>query len=268
MTVIVSVKINDGVVMASDSASTFGNGQTYLHADKIVNLVKGLPVGVMVTGAGGIGVESVATLLKELRSRLDGSADHPWKLDCDNYFVQHVAERVRSFLFEEKALVFETETWMQLRICGYSTGRPLPEIWEVLLRGKDCDAPKLVRSETSFGVNWDGEYDALNRLVLGFGTNFEQAATSMGVAPEHVSETARNLSNQLYENLVLPAMPIQDAIDLARFLVETTVGFVRFSVLKQPKTVGGPVEIAAITKYEGFRWVQRRHFFPSSLNVT
>ena len=39
MTVIVSAKINDGVVMASDSASTFANGQTYLTADKMVNLV-------------------------------------------------------------------------------------------------------------------------------------------------------------------------------------------------------------------------------------
>jgi hypothetical protein len=39
-------------------------------------------------------------------------------------------------------------------------------------------------------------------------------------------------------------MPIQDAIDLARFLVETTIGFVRFAVFL-PKSVGGAVEIAA-----------------------
>jgi hypothetical protein len=52
-------------------------------------------------------------------------------------------------------------------------------------------------------------------------------------------------------------MPIQDAIDLARYLAETTVGFIRYSVLRR-KTVGGPIEIAAITKHEGFRWAQRR----------
>jgi hypothetical protein len=63
VTVIVSVKINDGIIMASDSASTFATGQTYLTADKIVNLVKGLPIGVMVSGNGGIGSESIATLL-------------------------------------------------------------------------------------------------------------------------------------------------------------------------------------------------------------
>ena len=38
-TVIVSVKINDGIVMASDSASAFTNAQVYDHAEKIVHLV-------------------------------------------------------------------------------------------------------------------------------------------------------------------------------------------------------------------------------------
>ena len=54
-------------------------------------------------------------------------------------------------------------------------------------------------------------------------------------------------------------MPIQDAIDLARFLVETTIGFIKFAVFL-PKSAGGAVQIAAITKHEGFRWVQRRRF--------
>jgi hypothetical protein len=65
MTAIVSVKINDGIVLASDSASTFTNTQIYDHAEKIANLVKELPIGVAVTGDGGIGSESLTTLLKE-----------------------------------------------------------------------------------------------------------------------------------------------------------------------------------------------------------
>ena len=65
--------------------------------------------------------------------------------------------------------------------------------------------------------------------------------------------------------LSVPAMPIQDAIDLAHFLVETTIGFVRLAVFL-PKSVGGAVEIAAITKHEGFRWVQRKSFYPAGLN--
>lgn len=58
----------------------------------------------------------------------------------------------------------------------------------------------------------------------------------------------------LYATLSVPAMPIQDAIGLTLFLVETTIGFVRFAVFL-PKSVGGAVEIASITMHEGFRWV-------------
>jgi hypothetical protein len=63
------------------------------------------------------------------------------------------------------------------------------------------------------------------------------------------------------ETLAIPTMPIQDAIDLARYLVEVTMGFTKFSIQKQPKTVGGAIEIAAITKHEGFRWIQRKQFY-------
>jgi hypothetical protein len=83
-----------------------------------------------------------------------------------------------------------------------------------------------------------------------------------GVAPQDATRLQENLVRDLYATLAVPAMPIQDAIDLARFLVETTIGFVRFAVFL-PKSVGGAVEIAAITKHEGFRWVQRKGFDPA-----
>src|SRR5580704_824142 len=99
MSIIVSVKINDGIVLAADSATSFANGQVYEHANKIVNLVKGLPIGVMTCGAGGIGNASVATLLKDLRQRLAGEdEDHAdWKLDPKNYTMESVKRQQRRF---------------------------------------------------------------------------------------------------------------------------------------------------------------------------
>jgi hypothetical protein len=105
MTVIVSVKINDGVVMAADSAGSMESGQIYAHANKIANLCGGLPIGAMSTESGGIGNESVETLFKDLRRRSSGldpmHAD--WKIDPHAYTIGQAAQRLRSFLFEEKA---------------------------------------------------------------------------------------------------------------------------------------------------------------------
>jgi hypothetical protein len=41
VTIIVSVKINDGIVMAADSAGAMPSGQVYAHANKIANLREG-----------------------------------------------------------------------------------------------------------------------------------------------------------------------------------------------------------------------------------
>ena len=261
MTVIVSVKINDGVVMAADSAGSMPGGQVYLHANKITHLCEGLPLGAMSTGVGGIGDESVETLLKDLRRRFAGldPVHADWRLDPGSYTVEEAACRLRAFLFEEKALARAAETNLQLRVCGYSAGRPLAEVWEVNITGHACPPPRRIMGEGEFGVLWDGQYEALNRLILGTGFEIGAALVRHGTAPNQVPQVQAGLVADLYATLSVPAMPIQDAIDLARFLVETTIGFVRFAVFL-PKSVGGAVQIAAITKHEGFCWVQRRGF--------
>jgi hypothetical protein len=267
MSIIVSVKINDGVVMAADSASTFAIGQIYENANKIVNLLKGWPIGVMTCGSGNIGNASVATLLKDLRQRLSGEdeAHTDWKLDQKTYTMEQVTKRVDEF-FVEKAKEADFKWFLLLRICGYSAGRHLPEVWQVaLLENGKRREPECIQVEESFGVRWNGEPEALDRIILGFGTIPAEGLEALAVTAEQGQELHDKLTPHLYENLILPAAPIQDAVDLARYLVETTKGFIRFSI-KRVKTVGGPVEIAAITKYEGFKWVQRKHFFPADLN--
>ncbi len=270
MTVLVSVKINDGVVMAVDSATTFATEpvpQVYGHARKIVNLRKGLPIGAMVTGDGGIGSEPIDTLLKDLRRRFSGDDPaHPdWRLDERTYTVQTVAERLRAFLWDEKAAALGVEVRTSLRVCGYSSGRPLPEVWDVQLLGKEAPQPILTQDETTYGPRWAGEFEALDRLILGRAPAFVRTAQTNGLTPEQAETINAAVLRQHSTQLVMAAMPIQDAIDLARYLVETTIGYVKFTV-GRAKTVGGAVEIAAITKHEGFRWVQRQHFYPAALN--
>ncbi len=58
--------------------------------------------------------------------------------------------------------------------------------------------------------------------------------------------------------LVHPAMPLEDAAHLASFLIELTMKFIRFS--SAHATVAGEIEVAAISKHEGFWWVSRKDF--------
>jgi hypothetical protein len=65
--------------------------------------------------------------------------------------------------------------------------------------------------------------------------------------------------------VVHATMPIQDAIDLVHYLIDVTCGFVRFA--PGTATVAEPIDSAAITKHEGYRWVRRKHYYKQELNV-
>jgi hypothetical protein len=276
MTIVVTVKINDGIVLASDSATTFSDQQgaavkIYNNANKVFNLVKGLPIGGLTWGAGGIGAASISTISKDLRRRFAGQDPHhgDWKLDVENYTMQHVAEMSRRFIFEElyKGEYGEnppTRYFLGYKVAGYSAGAPLPELWHFTISEGTCDPPIMVRGQADFGPNWDGECEAMDRLLLGVGVNFRNVLLGEGLPAEQVETAVKTIIGKLAVPVVLAAMPIQDAIDLATFMVETTIRFVRFNM--RAETVGEPVEVAVITKHEGFKWVRRKLFFTGELN--
>jgi hypothetical protein len=270
VTIIVSVKFNDGIVVASDSTTAFFREsefvQSYDNANKIFNLYKGLPIGAATCGTGGIGNASVSTLSKDLRARFQGSARGctDWKLDPENYTVGDIARRAREFLLmavEASEQVVSLTYW----VFGYSSGRPLPELWGIYINGKDIPEPTLIAAEGASLPNWAGETEALDRLIIGRSASLVDSAVKNGMEADKATDLVIKAGSDLYEPFVLAAMPIQDAIDLAQYFVETTAGFMRFSI-KRRKTVGGPVEIAAITKYEGFKWIRRKYFYDAALN--
>lgn len=61
-----------------------------------------------------------------------------------------------------------------------------------------------------------------------------------------------------------PSMPVQDAINLADFLVNTAKGYSAF--MPGGNTVGGETDIATVTKHEAFKWIKRKHYYPAYLN--
>jgi hypothetical protein len=84
------------------------------------------------------------------------------------------------------------------------------------------------------------------------------------MAPQQLQQAMQNIQNKLSVPLVMPAMPLQDAIELAEFMVDLTIKWVRFA--PGPPTVAGPIEIAAISKHEGFRWIRRKHYYSMEFN--
>ncbi|MEV6845470.1 hypothetical protein [Actinoplanes sp. NPDC051411] len=274
MTIAVSLKVNDGVVLAADSASTLvaldPNGQAavvnvYKNANKIFNLRKGLPIGVVTWGNGAFGKASIERLVKDFRQELSAT------LDPKTYALADVAKEFRRFMYEDKFVTAfgasaggNDSLATGFFLVGYSADGEMAEEYRIDMSPQGCDAPSLVRPLDESGASWSGQPEAISRLLVGFSTRLPETLVQLGMNPADVGPATAALQANLTEPLIAPGMPFQDAIDLATFLVETTVSFVRFG--PGADTVGGPVEVAGITKHEGFKWIKRKHYYGSDLN--
>ncbi len=63
---------------------------------------------------------------------------------------------------------------------------------------------------------------------------------------------------------VLGVLPIDEMAELAETLIN--LQSLKEKVTKDTATVGGPIDVAVITKAEGLVWIKRKHFFEPKLN--
>lgn len=279
MTIAIAIKVDDGIVLASDSASTLtvrqpdgtiGVGNIYNNANKIFNLYKGLPLGVVIFGAGGIGQHSMGNLIKTLRMMMKREGnDNDYYLDKNKYTVEDVANKVKKHIFDGHYSDFykdwEHKPDLGIFVTGYSSGSDFPETYEITVAQGECSQPKMLHNQTFSGISFGGQPEAIYRIIFGFGSQLPQVLKDDLTIPlEQIGPVMQIIQSKLQHNLVQGLMPIQDAIDLAEFLVDLAIKFTRYG-LGSP-TVGGPIEIAAITRHEGFKWIKRKHYFSAELN--
>jgi hypothetical protein len=277
MTVCVAVKVHDCIVFTADSATSLtgvdaqGNHvvvNIYDHANKVFNLHKGLPIAAMTSGIGNFGTSSISTISKDLRVLLSGDDDgSDYFIDRNEYTIEEVARKARKYLFEDRFAKLEeppTGTF-QYWIGGYSAGQDLGEIWKIQIQDGSCPDPVCEAPPSAASmISWGGQTEAINRVLLGYGQGLPEALLSAGLPREDLDACLRHVAARTQAGLANPAMPTRDAIDLAMFLAETQKQFVRFSI--GSNTVGGELDVATVTKHEGFKWIKRKHYYSRDLN--
>jgi hypothetical protein len=100
----------------------------------------------------------------------------------------------------------------------------------------------------------DSLADAIEVAERSFIDEFDQ--TGMGAI--------RDESQQAVEDMV-EFMPKQDLAEFAEALVN--LSSLQRRVHSGFETVGGPIDVAVISKAEGLVWVKRKHYFPADLNA-
>jgi hypothetical protein len=271
MTVCVSVKVHECLVFAADSASSLISEDgsvlnVWRHGYKVFNLRKNNPIAGMTCGMGQIGPASISNHAKEFRRSISkgGSAE----IDPENYTISQVASLASQFFktrFAQSSTPTVGSDRFEFWVGGYGSDCTYAEVWKIVQEDGNLLDPVLVQGQQHDGhIAWGGQSDAIQRLISGFDDGMNGALRAAGLPEETVEPLLDQVRQQLETPLVHSAMPIHDAIALADFLVDLTKRYRAF--LQGADIVDGPTDIAAITKYEGFKWIKRKNYFPPELN--
>ena len=272
MTVCVAIKVHDCIVFAADSASSLvlstpdgksAYANIWQHGIKVFNLHRELPIVAVTAGLGHFGPASISNLAKDLRLELsDGSAS---PLDKDKYTIAQVVNRAHDYFKIKYSAINPPPAnphLFEFWIGGYDANVARGEIWKLRIHnGTINSAEQLAVSNDDARIIWGGQTKAISRLLSGFDKDTHAALVQRNLSAQDISA----IQQQTATPLVHASMPVQDAINLADFLVDVTKRY--FAFLPGANIVGGETEIATVTKHEGFKWIKRKHYYPGHLNI-
>ena len=267
MTIVVAVKVNDGLVLAADSALAIQGGivgqppgilKTYDYGRKLSH-IKDYPIGTLTWGTVLLGSRTIESLISEFEFGLPSAKDEQIK----GFKIKDIAEQLREFLLERYQ-----EQYGQLSLdnglpslgvltSGYSDGQYFPEQYLFEFPGVpelQIRRPNKENGEPNFGADWFGLTDTITRLIKGADL---QLAQPLAEKYNITQDEAWQFLSQHQYHIVFDGMPLQDAIDLAVYLVQMTIGRYRF-VVGAP-LCGGQADVAVITP-RGFNWVYRKNW--------
>ncbi|MFA4859203.1 hypothetical protein [Methanoregula sp.] len=234
MSFIISLYVQEGIVMASDSRLTLthteqrGNQQVQISvpqsdANYKTFLAPG-NIGISTYGAADIqGVPISGYIDSFITEKFSGPA-----VD-----VNAVPKLLIDY-FRSLPLVPDTG----FHVAGYSkkNGKLIPHLWRlILINGTWTE----INKPGDQGAAWEGENDVMTRLI--------QPVSLMGPDGSATPLPPSVINWQFFT--------LQDAIDFAIYAVKTTRDTMRFQT--RLKTVGGPIDVLVIKPDRAF-WVQRK----------
>jgi hypothetical protein len=96
----------------------------------------------------------------------------------------------------------------------------------------------------------------------------QKIAASLATAMQSITDDIQSIRFDKYVNPIIRMvglLPKDGLAHLAESLVALTS--LKRRVSSDAETVGGPIDVALISKGDGFVWIKRKHYFPKELNV-
>jgi hypothetical protein len=175
----------------------------------------------------------------------------------------------------------------EYEICGVISSTSL--VREKYHEDVTHDKPTLLRAFAqtsmadtfSIGISADIYWLLASELFPGMNDLVTQIGSEVGFDPTTISDLNGKITGSIQKVLesvlkraqddhalplrrVLGVLPVDEMAELAETLIN--LQSLKEKVTKPSATVGGPVDIAVITRNEGMVWIKRKHYFDPNLN--
>lgn len=256
MTLIVSLRIPDGIVLAGDSLATMQNqtqivadidvkcpscghdhtlGQhpvaqmifpatTFSFAQKVVPFMGKFGVGTF--GQGQLAGETIYFAIRKLEQSSGANVPSSAEEAADLIGQYMHSLLVRELANNGEDINAASDTWYAtgFQVVGYNGD---DAVTVELLIGKTVK--KIVHS--GFNINCSGQHNVVKAL-------FDLSSANPNLAP------------------IYSLFSLQDAISYAQFLIQTTAMHQQFS--RSIPGVGGEIDVALVTPFDNFRWIKQK----------
>ncbi|MFQ5723963.1 MAG: hypothetical protein ACE5G6_05675 [Terriglobia bacterium] len=226
---------------------------TYDNATKLLRVANQDYVGVVTYGLGAIGQQQPRTahsFIPEFESELKKEKRLP---------VETFAKKLSGFFVQQWNASMPKDHKgpdMVFLVGGYDEGAPYGRVFEFSIPTRPT--PKEWHAgQGEFGIVWGGQREFADRVMQGFDDSLPQIVQQfLKLSDQQRDELRAYLKNHLGARIPYAFLPLQDCVDLAIFILRTTIAIQGWWV--DVRGVGGAIDVATITRTNGFQPIQQK----------
>lgn len=257
----IAFKGPEGIVLAADSRVTLTAQQDgtnavfpayYDNATKLLRVRGQDFVGAVTYGVGALGATQPRTAhsyIPEFEQELSAEK---------RLSVEDFAAKLGEFFLRQWKNTMPANTpandVMMFLVGGFDKDSAYGRVFQVVI---PADPTPKEFNPDDFGITWGGQMEAVGRLMHGFDPQLESLINTQ----VHLNAAQmKNLRQKVLPALALPIpyqfLPLQDCVDLSIFLVKATATIQKWML--GVRGVGGAIDVATITRTEGFEAIQEK----------
>ncbi len=255
----VVVKGPEGVVLAADTRVTLlaqkqnGNPPLVVNFDNATKLLTFGKchdwVGAVTYGDAVIGTRTAHSFIPEFQLRLGNERRSilGYARELSQFFQE---------LWTNSGMPLEVAPGggMSFVVGGYDTNQPYGAVYTFNIP----DSPKPEEQNTNqFGMTWGGQLEIASRIVVGYDPRLIATLQDrFNLSDSEIRSLEDDLGQSFGYSIPYEILPLQDCVDLATFLIRTTISAQNLAV--GVRGVGGTIEVATITRTDGLEWIQKK----------